>query len=89
MNSDESMLEALERGGVDTMSDCRRGECGLCQVKIAELSGEVDHRDVFYSDRQKAPNVKLCCCVSRAVATRPDVTPENPAQSAVVTIDVP
>ncbi|MFJ4760627.1 flavin reductase family protein [Kocuria marina] len=89
VNSDESMLEALERGGVDTMSDCRRGECGLCQVKILELSGEVDHRDVFYSDRQKAPNATMCCCISRAVATRPDSTPGNPAQSALVTIDVP
>lgn len=64
----ESMLEALERGGVDMMYDCRRGECGLCEVDILQLNGQVDHRDVFYSERQKAPNSKMCCCVSRVTA---------------------
>ena len=68
VQTDESMLEALERAGVDMMFDCRRGECGLCEVRILALEGAVDHRDVFYSERQKAPNSKLCCCVSR-VAT--------------------
>lgn len=63
----ESMLEALERDGVEMMYDCRRGECGLCEVDILELDGRVDHRDVFYSERQKAPNSKMCCCVSRIV----------------------
>lgn len=64
----ESMLEALEGAGVDMMYDCRRGECGLCEVKILDLDGAVDHRDVFYSERQKAPNSKMCCCVSRVTA---------------------
>lgn len=62
------MLEALERAGVDMMYDCRRGECGLCEVEILELDGRVDHRDVFYSERQKAPNKKMCCCVSRVTS---------------------
>ncbi|NLB47435.1 MAG: oxidoreductase [Microbacteriaceae bacterium] len=68
VREDESMLEALERAGVDMMYDCRRGECGLCEVRILKLDGKVDHRDVFYSERQKEPNTKMCCCVSR-VAT--------------------
>jgi len=63
----ESMLEALERGGVEMMYDCRRGECGLCEVRILDLDGRVDHRDVFYSERQKAPNAEMCCCVSRVL----------------------
>ncbi|CEA07297.1 Phenoxybenzoate dioxygenase subunit beta [Arthrobacter saudimassiliensis] len=83
VNSDESMLEALERQGVDMMFDCRKGECGLCQVKVLALEGRIDHRDVFYSDRQKEPNTKMCCCVSRAVA--PSASPGSPA---LVTIDV-
>ena len=65
----ESMLEALERDGVEMMYDCRRGECGLCEVDILDLDGRVDHRDVFYSERQKAPNSKMCCCVSRIVTS--------------------
>jgi vanillate O-demethylase ferredoxin subunit len=77
----ESMLEALERGGVDMMYDCRRGECGLCEVYIGEVDGHVDHRDVFYSERQKAPNAKMCCCVSRVARSGA----ERPAR---VVIDV-
>ena len=83
VHSDESMLEALERTGLDMMFDCRKGECGLCQVRILDLNGHVDHRDVFYSDRQKEPNSKMCCCVSRAVAD--DARQPGPAS---VTIDI-
>ena len=31
---DESMLEALEAAGADMMFDCRKGECGLCEVRM-------------------------------------------------------
>ena len=78
----ESMLEALERAGVDMMYDCRRGECGLCEVEIIDLGGRVDHRDVFYSERQKAPNTKMCCCVSRVIAGEP-AAPGVPASAAL------
>jgi ferredoxin-NADP reductase len=64
----QTMLEALERAGADPMFDCRKGECGLCEVRVLELDGEIDHRDVFYSERQKDARGKLCCCVSRVVA---------------------
>ena len=87
VGSSETMLEALEREGVDMMSDCRKGECGLCQVKVLSLVGRIDHRDVFYSDRQKATDSTMCCCVSRAVVAAPESTAgERPA---VLTIDVP
>jgi vanillate O-demethylase ferredoxin subunit len=62
-----TMLDALEAAGVDMIFDCRRGECGLCAVKILEVAGTVDHRDVFFSDAQKATNAELCTCVSRVV----------------------
>ncbi|MDN3481830.1 PDR/VanB family oxidoreductase [Arthrobacter sp. APC 3897] len=84
VNSDESMLEALERRGVEMMFDCRKGECGLCQVKVLGLDGHLDHRDVFYSDRQKEPNTKMCCCVSRAASN--DV--HRAERPALLTIDV-
>ncbi|MFV0434024.1 MAG: PDR/VanB family oxidoreductase [Leucobacter sp.] len=76
----ESMLEALERAGVDAMYDCRRGECGLCEARILDLDGAVDHRDVFYSERQKEPNSKMCCCVSRVIEGVP-ATPGAPPVS--------
>lgn len=64
-----SMLDALEAAGVAVISDCRRGECGVCVLNILDVDGAVDHRDVFFSEQQKAENRKICCCVSRAIGT--------------------
>ena len=33
----QSMLDALEDAGVDVMWDCRKGECGLCQVEVLDV----------------------------------------------------
>ncbi|MFN5409311.1 MAG: oxidoreductase, partial [Bradyrhizobium sp.] len=33
---------------------------------VVAVEGEIDHRDVFFSDEQKHDNRKLCACVSRA-----------------------
>jgi vanillate O-demethylase ferredoxin subunit len=63
--AERSLLDALEAAGVDTLSDCRRGECGLCALDIVSLHGTVDHRDVFFSAHQKQQNQRLCACVSR------------------------
>jgi ferredoxin-NADP reductase len=62
-----SMLEALRDEGVEIMYDCLRGECGLCAVTVLEVDGEVDHRDVFLSDAERAAGERLCSCVSRVV----------------------
>ncbi|GAA4038209.1 PDR/VanB family oxidoreductase [Arthrobacter methylotrophus] len=85
-----SMLEALEDAGVDMMFDCRKGECGLCEVRILNLNGAVDHRDVFYSERQHHAAKKMCCCVSRAVssATGSRTDAKSSGAPAVVTIDL-
>jgi len=61
----ETMLEALEKAGVAMIFDCRRGECGLCALEILQTEGPIDHRDVFFSDEEKAAGTKLCTCVSR------------------------
>ena len=65
VSAHQTLLEALEESGVDMIFDCRRGECGLCALPILEFDGEVDHRDVFFSEAEKASNAKLCTCVSR------------------------
>lgn len=65
----QTLLQALERAGVGVLSGCRRGECGLCALPILPDGAAdivVDHRDVFFSDEEKAENAKLCACVSRA-----------------------
>jgi ferredoxin len=65
----QSILDALEAAGIGVISDCRRGECGVCTLDIVDVDGTVDHRDVFFSDHQKHENRKLCACVSRAIGT--------------------
>src|SRR5262249_3964223 len=67
VSAHETMLDALEAAGIDMIFDCRRGECGLCALPILSVDGTVDHRDVFFSDDEKASNAKLCTCVSRVV----------------------
>lgn len=68
VSPDRSMLEALEDAGADMMFDCRKGECGLCEVRVLRLEGAIDHRDVFYSERQQKAGEKICCCVSRVAS---------------------
>ncbi|MBP0617463.1 PDR/VanB family oxidoreductase [Jiella mangrovi] len=75
-----TLLQSLEEAGVGVISDCQRGECGLCALDIVSLDGVVDHRDVFFSDQQRQENAQLCACVSRisgggavlSVGYRPD-----------------
>jgi vanillate monooxygenase ferredoxin subunit len=61
-----SMLDALNGAGFEVISDCQRGECGVCAIDVVAVEGEIDHRDVFFSDHQKQQNRKICACVSRA-----------------------
>jgi ferredoxin-NADP reductase len=61
----QTLLSALEAEGMEVMSDCKRGECGLCVVDVLESDAPVDHRDVFLNASEKADSKKMCACVSR------------------------
>ncbi|OLF55343.1 PDR/VanB family oxidoreductase [Pseudomonas chlororaphis] len=61
---DQSLLDALEEAGLDPLYDCRRGECGVCELEV--LEGEVEHRDFIMSAQQAACSNKIYPCVSRA-----------------------
>ncbi|MCA8095382.1 PDR/VanB family oxidoreductase [Burkholderia anthina] len=65
VGANETVLDALEAAGADPLFNCRKGECGLCAVRVVQSTGEIDHRDVFLSDEQKRAGVKMCACVSR------------------------
>jgi vanillate O-demethylase ferredoxin subunit len=67
--ANESLLDALELAGVSALSNCRRGECGLCALDVLALDGVIDHRDVFLSAHEHQQNQRICVCVSRVVGS--------------------
>src|SRR5439155_680861 len=85
-----SMLDVLNDAGFEVMSDCQRGECGVCAVDVIAVDGEIDHRDVFFSEQQKRDNRKICPCVSRAAGVvtidtldRPEAVYLSPARDVL------
>ncbi|WP_419307524.1 PDR/VanB family oxidoreductase [Chromohalobacter israelensis] len=64
-----TLLEALETAGVETFSDCRRGECGLCITPVSNVDGDIDHRDRFLTADQKRGNRQIALCCSRPRST--------------------
>lgn len=65
---DKSILDVLIEAGKDPMFDCKRGDCGICQVGVVE--GVPDHRDYILSDGEKAEGKLMQICVSRAKTPR-------------------
>jgi len=62
---DTSILDALIAAGVAPLSDCRRGECGLCPLTVLAADGPLQHRDRYLSAQEQAAGDTLCICVSR------------------------
>jgi vanillate O-demethylase ferredoxin subunit len=67
---DQTLLDALDEAGIEMIHDCRRGECGLCAVRVLEHTGPIDHRDVFFSPEERQEESRICACVSRFVGGR-------------------
>jgi len=84
-----AMRRAVEDAGVDVMWDCRKGECGICQVKVLDVSGRIDHRDVFLSQQQKETYASLCLCVARAARGEPGDPGSASGEPAAVTLHLP
>ena len=61
-----TILDALEAARVDTLSDCRRGECGLCLTDVTDPHDGIDHRDSYLTAEEKAAGTQLTICCSRA-----------------------
>lgn len=60
----ESLLEALEHANIEIPYSCRGGACGFCRTEVIE--GEIDHRDYFLTDDEKASGKYIMPCISRA-----------------------
>jgi ferredoxin-NADP reductase len=64
----KSILDVLVDAGLDPMHDCKKGECGVCQVGV--LAGVPDHRDVILSESERASNKVMQICISRSKSPR-------------------
>jgi ferredoxin-NADP reductase len=61
----ESLLEAMERSGVDAPYLCRGGACGQCETQVIDYTGNFIHRDHWLDDAEHASGAKIMPCVSR------------------------
>jgi vanillate O-demethylase ferredoxin subunit len=62
--ADQTVVQALEAHGVEIMVSCEQGVCGTCITRV--LQGECDHRDMYFTDDEKAKNDQFTPCCSRA-----------------------
>ncbi|BCZ10340.1 vanillate monooxygenase oxidoreductase subunit [Acinetobacter pittii] len=64
----ETILQALAKEGIDIEMSCEQGVCGTCMCDVIE--GEPDHRDVYFTDEEKASNEQILVCCSRSKTPR-------------------
>lgn len=68
VQADESLLEALQREGIEVPHSCSSGICGTCETGV--LAGEVDHRDYVGSPQEMDQRRTMMVCCSRAKSPR-------------------
>lgn len=61
---DQSVTQALLAHGIEIMTSCEQGVCGTCITRV--LQGECEHRDLYFTDAEKAANDQFTPCCSRA-----------------------
>lgn len=64
----ESIVDAIQARGVQVQVSCLQGVCGTCLTRV--LEGEVDHRDMYLTEAERAANDQMLVCCSRARSDR-------------------
>lgn len=64
VGADESILDAVQRAGIQVPSSCREGTCGTCETVV--LEGIPEHRDSFLTKGEQASNEVMTPCCSRS-----------------------
>jgi vanillate O-demethylase ferredoxin subunit len=62
--ADQTVVQALAAQGIEVLTSCEQGVCGTCITRV--LEGECDHRDLYFTDEEKAKNDQFTPCCSRA-----------------------
>lgn len=65
VGEDESLLEAMEREGLNPPFLCRGGSCGQCETSVVRAEGDFIHRDHWLDEAEHAGGTKIMPCVSR------------------------
>lgn len=66
--SDDTILSALTRAGITIKKSCEQGVCGTCLCDVIE--GDIDHRDKFLTEDERADGDQIVTCCSRAKGNR-------------------
>ena len=64
----QTVIAALAAAGVEVPVSCEQGVCGTCVLKV--VGGLPDHRDMYFSDAERAANDQFTPCCSRSKTTR-------------------
>lgn len=62
----EPVTTALSRCGVSIPVACEQGICGTCVTRV--LAGAPDHRDMYFTEQEKARNDQFTPCCSRSLS---------------------
>lgn len=65
---DESIVDALDRAGIQVETSCREGICGSCETRV--LAGSPVHRDSILSEEEQQSGDVMMLCVGRASTSR-------------------
>ena len=60
----QTVVQALQAHGIEILTSCEQGVCGTCITRV--LQGECDHRDLYFTDDEKARHDQFTPCCSRA-----------------------
>ena len=63
---DQTIVQALEAQGIEILTSCEQGVCGTCITRV--LEGQIDHRDMYFTDEEKARNDQFTPCCSRSLS---------------------
>ncbi len=64
IGADENIIQVLKDNGIEILSSCEQGVCGTCITRV--LEGEIDHRDMYFTDEEKEANDQFTPCCSRS-----------------------
>ncbi len=71
--ADQSVVAALHLHGIEIAMSCEQGVCGTCLTRV--LEGEVEHRDSYLTDAERAQGDIFLPCCSRARSARLVIAP--------------